>query len=126
MPRDVPRESSAESIRDKSVCCSACWGCPNHQRATLWNLSSSSCRAWPPSCRPSFGTVAELPVWSRQRFNQVAKMRRTLQVTLAVTIAVSVGGACAADLKYRIETIAGNGQPGDIPAAGGPGREVPV
>jgi len=53
-------------------------------------------------------------------------MRCAILITLVVIVAASVDDAHADGLKYRIETIAGNGQPGDIRAGGGPGRDVSV
>src|SRR5262245_29292464 len=49
-----------------------------------------------------------------------------LTITVVVLFAASVGDACAADINYRIESIAGNGMPGDTPAEGGPARDLPV
>src|SRR6266404_5506623 len=45
---------------------------------------------------------------------------------MAVLFAASIGDAYAGRPAYRIETIAGNGTPGDTPAEGGLGRDLPV
>jgi len=47
-------------------------------------------------------------------------------LTLTVLIAIPIGNAFADRPEYRIETIAGNGMPGDTPAEGGLGKEMPV
>jgi DNA-binding beta-propeller fold protein YncE len=53
-------------------------------------------------------------------------MQWAVQIILAAVFAASIGDARADGLNYRIKTIAGNGQPGDTPARGGPAGDVPV
>lgn len=44
----------------------------------------------------------------------------------AMTLSAVSSSASPPNPKYRIETIAGNGEPGDTPQQGGNGRDVPV